>query len=161
MKSKKPITCSLLLAITVLMCPETIQADVDIIGEWNGKWVSEARGQSGPLVATFSKKDNGTFQAVFEGRFFKIFPFRFVVPLILKEQKPESITLTGKMNAGDLFGTFQYTILATNEIVEVKYHSERDHGVFRVTRGEPMAKEKEKRRKKRRREETKVLRHGN
>lgn len=149
-----------LLTVVLLACPGTSHADVDLVGEWHGKWVSEARGQSGPLVATFSKNDKGEFQAIFEGRFFRIFPFRFVVPLTVKESKTESITLTGRMDAGELFGTFDYTILATNERVEVKYKSERDHGVFQVTREQLAAKEKKRHRKKRRRDEVKVIRHG-
>ncbi len=152
---------NLLLIAILLGWACSSRADVDIIGKWNGKWVSDARGQSGPLVATFSKNEKGAIQAIFEGRFFKIFPFRFVVPLTIKEEKPESLILNGRMDAGDLFGTFDYIIEATNEAVEVKYSSERDHGVFSVTREQVKTKEKERRRRKRRREEAKGFKNGN
>ena len=152
---------NLLLIGFLLGCVSSSRADVDIVGKWNGKWVSEARGQSGPLVATFSKNEKGTIQAIFEGRFFKIFPFRFVVPLTIKEQKSDTLVLIGSMDAGDLFGKFDYIIEANSETVEVKYSSERDHGVFSVTRETVKEKDKERRRRKRRREEAKGSKNGN
>ena len=48
---------NLLLIAILLGWASSSRADVDIIGKWNGKWVSDARGQSGPLVATFSKNE--------------------------------------------------------------------------------------------------------
>ena len=152
---------NLLVIAFLLVCASSSRAEVDIIGKWNGKWVSEARGQSGPLTASFSKNEKGAFQAIFEGRFFKIFPFRFVVPLSIKEEHQDRLILIGKMDAGELFGTFDYIIEATNEAVEVKYSSERDRGVFSVTRETLKEKDKGRRRRKRRREEAKGFKNGN
>lgn len=140
-----PILSTVLIADT--------RTDVQLEGKWTGKWVSEARGQSGPLNATFSINSEGKYQAIFEGRFFKVFPFRFVVPLETKSVEKETITLTGKMNAGELFGVFEYVISASNGGIEVKYTSQRDHGVFQVTRPTVVSKEKKKRSRRPKRNE--------
>lgn len=44
-------------------------------GRWRGRWVSGTNGHSGPMRARITPSQNGSYNAVFAGRFALVIPF--------------------------------------------------------------------------------------
>ena len=113
-----------------------IQAEekLDLSGKWNGSWRSEISDHTGPLKAKFEILENSKVQARFTGRFFKFIPFRFNVTLEVVEDKDGVVTLKGKENLGRTLGTYTYHATYAKGKFVAKYSTEKDKGVFEVSR---------------------------
>ena len=110
------------------------QADAtDLSGTWAGRWESFNTGHNGPLRCTLVKLDETSYQANFNGRFFKIIPFRYSVTLYV-EQDGDVVTLSGQNYLGRRFGTFYYTAEADETSFTASYNSSKDCGQFVLSR---------------------------
>jgi len=123
------------LALLVLM-PTQLEAEekLDLSGKWNGTWRSEIRDHTGPLRAKFTVLEDAKVQARFNGRFFKLIPFHFNVTLEIVKNEDGVVTLKGKENLGRTLGTYTYNATYNNDKFVAKYSTEKDKGVFEVSR---------------------------
>jgi hypothetical protein len=127
----------LAMCLTVMVVLFTIvprAGAADLTGTWSGYWVDCNSGHRGPLRATFRKCDDGRYQVVFTGRFWKIFPFRYSVVLNVTGREDDSLSLTGESRLGILFGTFRYTARASSTDFVADYNSRRYQGQFVLER---------------------------
>lgn len=74
------------------------------------------------------------YRVTFNGRFFKIFPFRYQVTLRVVSDDGESVTLSGSSHLGRIYGTFTYRATATACSFVSRYDSCKDDGKFVMTR---------------------------
>ena len=123
------------LAVVVLS-PTQLQAEekLDLSGKWNGTWRSEISEHSGPLKAKFTVIEDSKVQARFNGRFFKLIPFHFNVTLEIVKNEDGVVTLKGKENLGRTLGTYTYNATYSNGKFVAKYSTDKDKGVFEVSR---------------------------
>ena len=123
------------LAVVVLS-PTQLQAEekLDLSGKWNGTWRSEISEHSGPLKAKFTVLEDSKVQARFNGRFFKLIPFHFNVTLEIVKNEDGVVILKGKENLGRTLGTYTYNATYSNGKFVAKYSTDKDKGVFEVSR---------------------------
>ena len=123
------------IALLVLI-PTQLQAKekLDLSGKWNGTWRSDISDHTGPLKAKFTVLEDAKVQARFSGRFFKIIPFHFNVTLDIVKNEDGVVTLKGKENLGRTLGTYTYNATYTNGKFVANYSTEKDKGVFEVSR---------------------------
>jgi hypothetical protein len=134
---KLEIAAFSLSAIAVLVLSTTqLQAEekLDLSGKWNGTWRSEISEHKGPLKAKFTVLDDSKVQARFNGRFFKLIPFHFNVTLEIVKNEDGVVTLKGQENLGRTLGTYTYNATYSNGKFVAKYSTEKDKGVFEVSR---------------------------
>ena len=135
--SKHQIAILLLSVIVLLvLLPIHIQAQdkLDLEGKWSGSWRSEISEHTGPLKAKFEVLDDSKVQARFTGRFFKFIPFRFNVTLEVVDIKDGVATLKGREDLGRTLGTYTYNATYSKGKFVAKYTTEKDKGVFEVSR---------------------------
>jgi len=120
----------------VILSPSQLQAEerLDLSGKWNGTWRSEINEHAGPLKAKFTVVEDSKVQARFNGRFFKLIPFHFNVTLEIVKNENGVVTLKGKENLGRTLGTYTYNATYSNGKFIAKYSTEKDKGVFEVSR---------------------------
>ena len=121
----------LALILTLAVSPALA---VDLSGCWQGTWESTSTGHSGLLRATFTPCGDGRYAVDFSGRFFRILPFRYSVPLRVVEDRGDCVTLAGSSWLGRMFGTFSYRASADDCRFEACYSSAKDNGIFRLSR---------------------------
>jgi hypothetical protein len=134
---KLAVTILSICALAVLILSRTqLQAEetLDLSGKWNGTWRSEISEHSGPLKAKFTVLEDSKVQARFNGRFFKLIPFHFNVTLEIVKNEDGVVTLKGKENLGRTLGTYTYNATYSNGKFVAKYSTEKDKGVFEVSR---------------------------
>lgn len=112
---------------------ESTACAVDLSGSWSGYWISDSTGHRGPLRCNLTLLNDGSYQASFSGRFFKVIPFRYSVNLDVI-QDGDTVTLVGDQVLGRRLGTFHYDAEATCQDFVASYSSCKDQGRFVLTR---------------------------
>jgi hypothetical protein len=120
------------LAVTFLFAGGSAVA-ADLSGSWSGYWISDSTGHRGPLRCTLTPLSDGSYQADFSGRFFKILPFRYSVILSVL-QDGDTVYLSGAHQLGRRLGTFYYNAEADSCNFVASYSSCKDHGRFVLSR---------------------------
>lgn len=105
----------------------------DLSGCWSGTWQSCVSGHKGPLHAQFVRIDENHYEVFFNGRFFKIFPFKYSVVMTAVE-KDGVVYLSGSKYLGKMFGTFSFSAAANDCHFNASYTSCKDNGEFKLTR---------------------------
>ncbi|MCS5630767.1 MAG: hypothetical protein NZ744_08045 [Pirellulaceae bacterium] len=134
---KLEVKILLICALAVLVfTPIQSQGEekLDLSGKWNGTWRSEISDHTGPLKAKFTVLEDSKVQARFNGRFFKLIPFHFNVTLEIVKNEDGVVTLKGKENLGRTLGTYTYNATYSSGKFVAKYSTEKDKGVFEVSR---------------------------
>ncbi len=121
-----------LVAGLLLNLPAACQA-IDLSGCWSGTWQSCVTPHKGPLNAEFVRLDANSYEVFFNGRFFKLFPFKYSVVMTATEQNGV-VTLSGSKYLGRMFGTFSFNATATDCNFNANYTSCKDSGCFVMTR---------------------------
>jgi hypothetical protein len=80
-----------------------------------------------------TKLDDGSYEAKFSGRFFKILPFRYSVVLNVL-QDGDTVVLAGDQQLGRRLGVFHYDAEATCQEFVANYSSCKDCGRFVLSR---------------------------
>lgn len=114
--------------------PITQYEMIDLAGNWSGSWYSCGSGHKGPLTACLVQVDETTYCAHFKGRFFRILPFRYSVPLHVTGIEGDTVHLAGSKYLGRMFGTFHFTAEATSTCFTARYTSCKDSGQFTLQR---------------------------
>src|SRR5262245_3006710 len=94
----------LLIALALFASPEACQA-IDLSGCWSGTWQSCVTRHRGPLNAEFVRLNDSQYEVFFNGRFFKIMPFKYSVVMTATDQNGV-VYLSGSKYLGRMFGTF-------------------------------------------------------
>jgi hypothetical protein len=121
-------------ALFVLTQAATAQ---EVAGSWRGTWNDTRSGHQGPLKAAITKCDDTRYNAVFTGRFFGVFPFRFTAALTVTGHDGEAVLLSGSSNLGVMFGTFTYSARVTQNCFVADFCSRRYQGRFVMERACP------------------------
>jgi hypothetical protein len=119
-------------AILLLFCQQAAPA-TDLSGCWSGRWQSCTTPHNGPLQAEFVRLDQSHYEVFFNGRFFKLLPFRYSVVMIAIEQDG-AVSLSGSQFLGRMFGRFTFQATASECEFNATYSSCKDHGLFTLTR---------------------------
>ena len=114
--------------------PEAPQAVPNLSGSWNGNWSSCTNGHHGPMAATFCPIDASHYQVHFNGRFFKLIPFRYTAVLTVTGTENGRVLLSGSHHLGPILGTFSYNAWATETQFVAGYCSQKDQGQFVMSR---------------------------
>jgi hypothetical protein len=121
--------------VTLALCSAAQKARaVDLSGCWEGCWASHCTPHKGPLKAEFVKQDDTHYCVHFQGRFFKLLPFKYSVMLEVVEDRGDQVTLAGSHYLGRMMGTFSYTASATDCNFTANYSSCKDNGVFKLSK---------------------------
>ena len=129
-----------LLAITVFLLANSIaeaQQPVptpDLTGNWSGHWESCKNGHRGPLSARFCKTDDGHYEVVFRGRFFKVVPFRYATTLTVTGYVGDRVFLSASKRLGPVLGSFSMDADATASDFTARFTSRDDNGLFVLRR---------------------------
>jgi hypothetical protein len=115
-----------------LLAPAFCSA-TDLSGTWSGTWQSSSTGHKGPLRAEFVRLDEARYEVFFQGRFFKVFPFRYSLVMTSWEEGG-AVYLSGSRFLGRMFGTFSFQAAATDCEFKANYSSCKDSGCFTMTR---------------------------
>ena len=106
----------------------------ELKGNWSGTWRSDISEHEGPLKAKFEVKSDEQVEARFSGRFFKVIPFKFIVILDVVSSGNGVIKLKGKQDLGRTLGTYHYDVTFKENEFVAKYHTDKDKGVFQVSK---------------------------
>lgn len=134
-----PLLASLVLAPSadpvVSVPPAMVITVPDLSGSWKGSWCSQTSGHKGPLQATFRKVSEQCYRVTFQGRFWKVVPFRYAITMrVAGIDETGALVLTGEQVLGPILGTFRYTATATAGQFTAQYTSKRDCGYFMLSR---------------------------
>ena len=91
-------------------------------------------GHHGPLNARLCKIDDCHYRAVYSGRFWRVFPFRYATVLTVLSDDGVNVRLGGDRWLGPLSGTFTFRADATACRISACYSAKRDHGRFELAR---------------------------
>lgn len=107
----------------------------ELSGRWSGQWSSSHNGHNGPMHATFERVDSQHYQVHFNGRFWKLIPFKYTAVLTVTGVDAHGrVLLAGSHRLGPVLGTFSYNAWASDTQFVAGYCSEKDHGQFTLTR---------------------------
>lgn len=123
----------LLLANSVVVAQQPL-AVPDLTGNWSGHWESCKNGRHGPLSARFCKTDDGHYEVVFHGRFFKVVPFRYATTLTIVGYEGDRVFLSASKRLGPVLGSFSMDADATASEFTARFTSRDDHGLFVLRR---------------------------
>jgi hypothetical protein len=106
----------------------------DLTGSWSGRWLSCGNGHNGPMNAEFCRRCDGHYDVKFNGRFFKLVPFRYKATLTVTGYADGKVYLSGSHNIGPLLGTFSYNAWSDGCQFVAGYCSRKDNGQFLMSR---------------------------
>lgn len=75
----------LCLFLVAMLLPTALVTNVkadDPTGRWKGRWTSGTTGHSGPMRARVTPTEQGTYKALFAGRFAGVVPFVYRAELV-------------------------------------------------------------------------------
>jgi len=103
-------------------------------GSWTGSWNSRTTGHQGPLSASIRPAADGTYQANFQGKFFKVIPFRYQMQLQVVASGDGFVELAGSKKLGPLMGYYSYRAVVQGDSFQATYSTKRDRGTFQMRR---------------------------
>jgi hypothetical protein len=130
--SRRRYFLCILAASLLLFLPAASQA-TDLSGCWSGTWESCVTPHRGPLNSEFVRLDANRYEVFFNGRFFKVMPFRYSVVMTASEQDG-IVQLSGSKYLGRMVGTFSFNAAATDCQFNANYSSCKDSGTFTLCR---------------------------
>ncbi|MCE9566773.1 MAG: hypothetical protein K8U57_32610 [Planctomycetes bacterium] len=125
----------LLLAMfaTVAFAGITQAQQSPLAGRWDGYWISDKNGHTGPLHGRFRQIDSNTYRVAFHGRFAKIIPFWYTTKLHV-EGAGDGVVLLGASQNLPLLGEYRTTATATDTSFNATFTSRKDSGRFVLNR---------------------------
>ena len=102
----------------------------DIIGRWEGSWLSDKNGHHGKLRCLVTRIDERHYRARYKATWWKVFRFGYIVTM--RVEKPDTVfKFEGEANLGWLAGgVYRYDGQATSTNFFSTYKSKYDHGAF-------------------------------
>jgi hypothetical protein len=115
-------------------CPTVAEG---IEGPWEGRWKSEATGREGRVKAVVTRTGDATYVVQFQSTKLGVIPSNLDVPMQVSFEDRQYV-FSGEVDRNVLAGgSFQYAGYANREHFHTTYKTERDHGVFELTRVGP------------------------
>jgi hypothetical protein len=124
---------ALAIVICGVLASQSAAQATDLSGCWSGTWQSCVTPHRGPLNAEFVRINANQYEVFFNGRFFKLLPFKYSVVMTATEQDGV-VYLSGSKYLGRMFGTFSFSATATDCQFDATYSSCKDNGLFTMTR---------------------------
>jgi len=108
----------------------------DIEGRWIGKWLCEQTGDSGKIRCHLMEREEGLYQARFDGNYWGFIPFWFTIQMDITEQDgvyhAQAEEDLGWLGGGSY--AYEGTISKTD--FQISYTSKRHKGTFVLERCE-------------------------
>ncbi|TWT93541.1 hypothetical protein [Neorhodopirellula pilleata] len=101
-------------------------------GRWKGEWSSPSSGHQGPMRANIRPNSNGTYSALFAGRFFKIIPFAYRVDLV--PARDGSSGYVADKRLGPLLGSYKMQAQFSSHRMNGRFQAVGDQGSVRMKR---------------------------
>lgn len=127
------IRFALVVLVAVACCPVASAQPPVLSGRWDGYWVSDANGHTGPLHARFRQLDADTYRVAFRGRFAKVVPFWYATKLHVAGAGDGTVVLTASQRL-PFVGEYRTTAAATATDFDAAFTSRKDSGRFVLTR---------------------------
>src|ERR1700675_3687993 len=105
-RSRAVLAAAVFLLANSIAAAQEPAAVPDLTGNWSGLWESCKNGHHGPLSARFCKTDDGHYEVVFRGRFFKVVPFRYATALTVTGYEGDRVLLSASKRLGPVLGSF-------------------------------------------------------
>ena len=107
----------------------------DLLGRWQGKWVSEVNGHDGDLRCIVTPMEYGRYRAQYHASFWNVLTFEQVVPLTVGDEREGRLYFTGEADLGWLCGgVYQYEGHLDKTRFYSTYRSKNDHGYYEMIR---------------------------
>lgn len=101
------------------------------VGRWKGSWSSGSTGHRGALRARIRPTEEGTYQALFAGRFAVVIPFFYRTELLPIMGAPGEYYSSKKL---PLVGTYQMRAMISGSHFRATFSGGRDQGIFKMRR---------------------------
>ena len=125
----KFLTCGLSL-IALSLFSTHLFAD-DAAGRWRGSWSSGNTGHRGPLRATIRETPNGSYKALFVGRFAGVIPFAYRADLHPLPGSPGTYASVKRL---PLLGNYHMHATVADSVFHATFRGKQDVGVFQMHR---------------------------
>ena len=122
---------ALVLFSSTTMLTGASSAD-EIAGKWKGRWSSGSTGHSGPMRARVTPTDNGTYKAVFAGRFAGVIPFIYRAEMV-PVQTWDGITYKTEKRL-PLLGSYQMQTAVHGNLLNANWSAVGDTGQVQMFR---------------------------
>ncbi len=131
MLSLKPYTSCLVLALFTQMLILNSFAD-EPTGRWKGRWSSGTTGHSGPMRARVTPLPDGTYKAVFAGRFAGVIPFVYRADLLPTQSWDGTVYVTDKKLP--LLGSYRMNTIIPGSSFNANWSAAGDTGQVNMQR---------------------------
>ena len=113
---------------------DTIRDDIE--GRWKGKWHCEQTGHSGKIKCRLLERENGLYQARFDGTYWGFIPFWYTIQMTITEQdgvyRAQAEEDLGWLGGG----IYTYEGVISKSEFQISYTSKRHKGTFVLERCE-------------------------
>lgn len=111
--------------------PSALRAE-DPAGRWRGRWSSGTTGHSGPMRARVTPVGDGSYKAVFAGRFAGVIPFVYRADLQPTESWNGTVYVTEKRLP--LLGSYQMNAIIPGNAFNANWSAAGDTGQVNMQR---------------------------
>ncbi|HMO35225.1 MAG TPA: hypothetical protein PKA06_04205 [Gemmatales bacterium] len=105
----------------------------NLAGSWTGFWESDMNGHHGPLRARLRQRPDGSYRALFSGRYAGIIPFWYTARLNVEGVGEDVLLLEGSQRL-PLLGDYRTQAVVTATDFNASFTSRRDYGRFVLQR---------------------------
>ena len=123
---------AILIVVTLSSTISAVSNADEPTGRWKGRWSSGSSGHSGPMRARITPTANGTYKAVFAGRFAGVIPFLYraeIVPV----QTWDGVTYTTDKKL-PLLGSYRMQTAVTENFLKANWSAVGDTGQVQMQR---------------------------
>ncbi len=131
MPTLKTTSTILVLVLIGSLVPSIANAD-EPTGRWKGRWSSGSTGHSGPMRARVTPSGNGTYNAVFAGRFAKVIPFVYRAELQPMQTWDGTVYVTEKKLP--LLGSYRMNSIVPGNTFNANWSAAGDTGQVEMRR---------------------------
>lgn len=101
-------------------------------GRWKGRWSSGTTGHSGPMRARVTPAGDGTYKAVFAGRFAVVVPFVYRADLLPTQSWDGTVYVTEKKLP--LLGSYRMNAIVPGSTLSANWSAAGDSGQINMHR---------------------------
>ena len=121
----------ILLVVTASMFVSSARAD-EPTGRWKGRWTSGTTGHSGPMRARVTPTGDGSYKAVFAGRFAGVIPFVYRADMQPMETWDGTVYVTEKKLP--LLGSYRMNAIVPGSSFSANWSAAGDTGQVNMQR---------------------------
>lgn len=104
-----------------------------VAGRWEGRWLSDRNGHTGPLRAALRPEPDGTYHAAFRGKWWRVFTTAYDLTLHAEPQPDGTVKLAGERRLFPL-GAYRFEGVVAGTNLNARYAASVDEGVVELRR---------------------------